>query len=290
VLTNQLARHAPQAYVHLTGQTGRGSEPQSPEEIANYFLDCFDDYRARLDKVGLSLEDVIRGNEVLEYGPGDVPGVALLMYAHGAAAVSCADRFRLVNPSEKNCRVLGCLVEGLAPAARQRARHVFRFDGRPESGLREEAISYRVTGDGLVHERQRYALAYSRAVLEHVNDLAGTFGDMWSALRPGGVGVHEVDLKSHGLHRDTPLDFLCWPERAWRLMHSNKGFPNRWRVDAYRRQIVTYGFEQLLLEPIELADAASITAVRPRLAHQFRELGEEDLSWLSFWMILRRPS
>ncbi len=290
VLTNQLARHAPAAYVRLTGETGRGSEPESAEEIAGYFERCFHDYVARLDAVGISLEAALQGADLLEYGPGDLPGVALLMYARGAARVTCADRFPLVRVSEKNQAVLRILMDRLPPAQRDRAATAFTVAGSPASGFREDAIRYVVTANGCVGQHAAYSLVYSRAVLEHVNDLAATFADMWQALRPGGLAIHEVDLKSHGLHRKDILDFLCWPDWAWSLMYSNKGYPNRWRIDRYRQLAAETGFDVLSLAPDERAPASAIAAVRGELPARFEALTDEDLSCLSFWMVLRRDA
>lgn len=289
MVTNQLARFAPNLYLRLTGQTGRGEEGNSPPEIADYFVRCFEDYRNRLSTLGIRLEYLIHDRDLLEYGPGDLPGVALLMYAYGARSVTCADRFAMVNLSPSNIEVLRLLLMAMPEAQRTRAERAFNTAGRPESGFRPEAVDYVVTPDGCVHQQARYALVYSRAVLEHVNDLEATFRDMNSALTKGGIAIHEVDLKSHGLHRDTPLDFLCWPEWAWSVMHSNKGVPNRLRIDTYRDLIQRVGMGKLSLDVNETASIDDINAARPYLATAFRHLTDEDLSWLSFWMVLNKP-
>src|SRR4029077_4841255 len=103
-----------------------------------------------------------------------------------------------------------------------------------EQALAARRIEYLVRPSGLSGLSGQADLVISRAVLEHVDDLAATFADMASALRPGGIAVHQVDLKSHGLHQRNPLDFLSWPPALWRLMYSHKGVPNRWRVTHYR--------------------------------------------------------
>lgn len=289
-VTNQLASFAPNLYLRLTGQTGRGEGGNTPPEIADYFVRCFEDYRSRLAALGIRLEDAIADGALLEYGPGDLPGVALLMYAHGARSVTCADRFAMVNLSPTNLAVLRLLLAGLPEERRERAAQAFRTAGDPSSGFRPEAIDYLVTPDGCVRQPGRYALVYSRAVLEHVNDLVATFRDIDAALMADGIAIHEIDLKSHGLHRETPLDFLCWPEWAWSVMHSNKGVPNRLRIDRYRDLIQRTGMKQLSFDVNETAPMESITAARPCLARPFRHLSDEDLSWLSFWMVLRKST
>src|SRR5262249_47918394 len=55
VLTNQLARGLPHLYVKLTGQTGRGQKPESVQQIAEYFWQCFHDY---FDILGVPHEQI----------------------------------------------------------------------------------------------------------------------------------------------------------------------------------------------------------------------------------------
>ena len=284
-LTNQLARFAPKLYVRLTGQTGRGSAEESAEEIAAYFRKCFDEYFRVLKVNPEDIPAYLSGKQVLEYGPGDVPGVALLMIAHGAERVTCVDRFPLVALSPKNIEVLQCLLRELQGEARARAASCFRQPGEPVSGLDARRIRYLVRPSGLSGLQAEIDIVMSRAVLEHVNDLDATFRDMFRALRDGGVAIHQVDLKSHGLHRHNPLDFLAWPAPYWHLMYSHKGVPNRWRVDHYRAVLASTGFKSPHLEATLLANEADIQQVRPYLAEPFRNISDHDLSWLGFWLV-----
>lgn len=288
-LTNQIARFAPRTYLNLTAQTGRGAGDDSSREVADYFRRCFDDYRTQLAEHGLAIESLIENAPLLEYGPGDLPGVALLMIAHGAARVTCADRFPMMRLSDKNVAILTDLLDGLEPGQRARAAAAFVRHGEPASGLNPRVIDYLVTADGCTERNGVYRFVYSRAVLEHVNDLDATFRDMHRALRPGGIAIHQVDLKSHGLHSAHRLDFLCWSDRAWSLMHSAKGVPNRWRIDKYRQLVNGGGWQPLGLTARETAESAEVEQVRDCLIERFARLTTEDLRWLSFWLIAAKP-
>lgn len=118
VLSNQLARFAPAAYIQLTRHTGRGEEEQTPAQIADYFIQCCHDYRKQLKLDELEFASFLSGKRVLEYGPGDILGVALLMYAHGAEAVHCFDRFPL---TARRTRIYRSTRSCLARRARTRA-------------------------------------------------------------------------------------------------------------------------------------------------------------------------
>lgn len=288
-LTNQIARYAPALYVRLTGQTGRGADEVHLDMVSDYFQTCFDDYFEQLGVAESERADFLKEKRVLEYGPGDVPGVAILMYAHGASQVVCVDRFPMVRMSPKNVQIVKIMLERLPQPVRGRAEACFRQAARPETGLDPRYVDYLVRPNGLSGLANYVDLIISRAVLEHVNELPATFRDMYAALKPGGIAIHLVDLKSHGLHRENPLDFLNWPTWMWSLMYSEKGVPNRWRVNAYRDAIAQSGLEVVVMRPSLLASPDDVREVRPELAEPFRNLSDEDLSWLGFWLVCRKP-
>ena len=288
-LTNQFARYAPALYVKITGQTGRGADEIHLDTVVDYFQKCFDEYFEHLGISQSESNDFLTGKRILEYGPGDVPGVAILMVANGAEQVVCVDRFPLVRMPLKNIEIVKLMLERLPYKARQRANLCFRQPGHPETGFNPQYIDYLVRPSGLSGFCAETDLVLSRAVLEHVNDLSASFGDMYAALKPGGLAIHLVDLKSHGLHRVNPLDFLQWPDWLWSLMYSAKGVPNRLRVNTYREAGSQSGFDIVVLEPTLRALMKDIEAVRPKLATRFKDLSDEDLACLGFWLICRKP-
>lgn len=288
VLTNQLARFTPQLYVKLTHETGRGDGKDDPVETADYFLRCFDDYRQQLGLDRGQVEDFLKGKAVLEYGPGDVLGVALLMYAHGAGFVQCVDRFPLERASAKNISIYREILDRLDPGQRDRASRAFNDFGEPESGFDPRRVKYSVTENGLINAQGLYDLVISRAVLEHVNRLEMTMGDMANALRADGIAIHKVDLKSHGMDRYQAFDFLTWPEPIYRLMNSHKGNPNRWRVDKYKELVGRHGLRFRSLSHTGQLEPEKIVRIRPKLAACFRDIPTDELSWLGFWMVLER--
>ncbi|MFD0740492.1 methyltransferase domain-containing protein [Lysobacter koreensis] len=289
VATNQLARFAPKLYLNLSHETGRGEEDSSDaSQNAEYFRRCFDDYRHRLGFDVAQFEAFLRGKAVLEYGPGDVLGVALLLYAHGADYVHCVDRFAREKATAKNIQTYKELLDGLEPAQRKRADGAFNDFGDPASGFNPNRVRYSVTRDGLIGEKNAYDVVMSRSVLEHVNCLDKTIGDMAATLRPDGIAIHKVDLKSHNLDRYLPFDFLTWPESIYQLMHSHKGRPNRWRVDKYKEVVGRSGLRFRTLVDTGRLEADKIERIRPKLAATFRDVPTDELSWLGFWMVLER--
>ena len=285
-LSNQLARFAPKLYVNLTHQTGRGKKEGEALQVANYFIECFHDYRKCLNLNEEDFEYFLREKVVLEYGPGDILGMALLFYANGAESVHCVDRFPLSRLSKKNVEVYVHLLNLLDDEKRERAENAFKEKGNPESGFDEKAISYKVMRNGLSELNNKYDLIISRAVLEHVNDLKKTMLDIKCSMKVEGVSLHQVDLKSHGLDRYTDFDFLTWPKFIYDIMYSHKGFPNRFRVNAYREFAEKSGLKVKQLTPIGRLNQEKLDRIYLKVAKEFRPISPEELSWLGFWIYL----
>ena len=288
VITDQVAYLAPQLYMKLTGETGRGAQTQSAQQTADYFASCFFDYFDTMKIEKDDIEPYLLGKNVLEYGPGDIPGVGLLMLAYGAESVTCVDRFPLCAFSSHNVEILQKIMANLPPHMRLRAERCFAQRGKITSGFDTRRLRYLVHPYGLSGAHHNADLIISRAVLEHVNDLSATFADMHDALRDGGMAVHEVDLRSHGLHCQNPLDFLTWPQRLWSWMYRHKGYVNRWRVDRYREVIRENSLKVVMMTPLQVIEKTVVEEVRPYLPSPFCDISDEDLSWLTFRLICQK--
>lgn len=286
-LSNQIAIVAPKLYVNLTHQTGRGNEEQeNSAQIADYFFHCFQDYREQLGLDSEEFSEYLKNKHILEYGPGDILGVALLLYAFGADKMVCIDRFPLSKITDKNIRVYQHILNSLHGDARARAEQAFNETGKIQSGFNPRYIDYKVTKNGLSGDHSAYDLIISRAVLEHVNSLEATMLDIKNGLKSGGISIHEVDLKSHGLDRYTTLDFLTWPTSIYKLMYSHKGFPNRWRIDQYKKLANDSNLSIKKLIPTASAEKEKVRTIYPKVAKEFSQITPEEMSWLGFWMVL----
>lgn len=285
IATNQVARFAPGLYIKLTGQTGRGdSSTETAADIAQYFSQCLDEYLDTLSIPQGERASFLQDKVVLEYGPGDIPGVALLLVAYGARKVYCVDRFPLVSISSKNLDVIHQLANMLSESERQRFDQCFKNQKVPEEGFNSDRIEYLVRPNGASGLQSEVDIVLSRAVLEHVNDLDTTFDDMVQAMKPGALAVHQVDLRSHGLHVSNPLDFLSPPNWLWQLMHSHKGVPNRWRADRYEQIIQRIDVELIAFKPTVLFDQSLVSSIRRAFATPFRLVSDEQLAWQGFWL------
>jgi hypothetical protein len=123
IATNQLARYAPALYVRATRQTGRGApETETAEEVARYFIECVHDYFSVLGVDRSAGGAFLAGKTVLEYGPGDLPGVALMFVAMTGEKAYCLKHFPMLAVTPKNGRIIQCLIDALPPATADRSR------------------------------------------------------------------------------------------------------------------------------------------------------------------------
>ena len=286
LISNQLAKYAPETYTKLTHQTGRGSGEEHPTEIAEYFIKCFHDYRLQIGLDENNFINFLKEKNILEYGPGDILGVAFLMYAYGAKKVDCVDSFPLARVSDKSINVYEILLNSIDKDKRDRASKAFNIKDDPKSGFNTDMINYCIKKDGLSGGHNQYDLVISRAVLEHVNNLEKIFKDIKEAMKDNGLSIHQVDLKSHGLDRYTEFDFLAWPGCLYNLMYSYKGFPNRWRVNKYIELANAFDLKIKHISPTDIIDMEKLDIVYPKLRPEFRVIPREQLSWLGFWIHL----
>ena len=142
-LTNLLALFP--FYLRIGNRSGRARADEQPEVVAAYFNSCVTDYLRELGVDG----SFLRGKRVLEYGPGDTLGAALMLYAHGAESVHSIDHFPIHRITARSTAIYRAILDTLSGEARARAESAFVKPGNPESGLDPAKIEYRVTRHGV---------------------------------------------------------------------------------------------------------------------------------------------
>ncbi len=242
---------------------------------------------------------------VVEIGPGDNFGVALCLLAGGAAEVHAIDRYVPKRDDAAQRRIYEALAARPGFAA--------LFDGPPD----ERTIRGLRYHPGTPAERffrdapARFDAIVSRAVLEHLYDPLAALDDMARALNPGGLMIHRIDLRDHGMFTGRhPLTFLTIPPWLYRRMTRGSGRPNRVLMPAYRDWLKRSGLDGSLrvsrlagiadeIEPIsiEALDPAlkaraigMMRTIRPKLAAPFRALDDDALMVSGVVLVARKPA
>jgi len=230
---------------------------------------------------------------VAEIGPGDNFGVALLLLGGGADAVHAIDRYRPRRDAAAQARIYQVLA----------GRHDLAacFDGPPsERAIRGLTYHPGRAAESFFRETEiTFDAVLSRAVLEHLYDPLAALDDMAARLNPGGIMVHRIDLRDHGMFAGRhPLTFLTVPDGIYRAMTRGAGRPNRVLLPAWRdwldRSGLTGALRVTRLAGVagEVAPAtwddldralrdqalATVAQIRPRLADSLRAFDDRDLA------------
>ena len=249
---------------------------------------------------------------VLEIGPGVNLGALFTFAASGAraAGVDVAPLPRPPNGFYEALRDYLFAVEGFAWwrsfAERQPGRVEFpSVSSFPSASDLLASIDYRssVSSDSLPFPGGTFDLVYSIAALEHVPEPERTVAEIARVLAPGGLAIHEIDLKHHG--SEDPLRFLEFSDEEWRRRATPYGtdlslrtildggfsgevFCNRLRSADWKRLFESAGLAVERMEPVIVLD---VSAVRPeRLLNRFQALPMEELTVLTIRVVGRKAA
>lgn len=251
-------------------------------------------------------------HSVLELGPGVNVGALFCFVASGVERAAGVDVAPLPDAPPgfyENLRDYLMSVEGFAwwRAWTAQFSNLASFPPiatYPESSAMLAKIDHRagLTSHTLPFGEQEFDVVYSVAVLEHVVEPSSLLSEVRRVLKPGGVGIHEIDLKHHGSL--DPLKFLEWGDVEWRALTRPYGidvslggilsggfigeiFCNRLRQPDWVHAFVTAGFSIEAVEPLVVLNAVE---VRPeRFTPHFRHYSLEDLRTLAVRVVVRRP-
>lgn len=163
-------------------------------------------------------------------------------------------------------RLHACLDEARLEAIRAALR------GEKNTGV---DIDYRAPWtDAGVIEPDTIDMAFSQAVLEHVDDLPETYDALYRWLKPGGFASHEISFVSHKL---TPEWNGHWAisRPVWRLIRGRRPYLlNREPASTHTALIGRSGLE--IVNAVRVKARSDVD--RAHLASPFKGMSEEDLT------------
>lgn len=291
------------------GDSGSTHLNSSVEDSVEYIRRVYEDYF----RYGSEHEDGLAGKRILEIGPGDSVGLALLLAAAGAEQVVGVDAFDSVRDEAYHRQVVRALRATVPPAARP------RFDEAcdPDSGRLNPDRVLSVTGVRLEEAesklgRESFDWIVSRAVLEETRNAGESMRVIDRLLRPGGAMTHKIDLRDYGLFSGRgfhPLESYTIPAWIYPWMSNHSWIPNRAPLSAYRNALEDLGYEvgihythltgveqELIPHPAQLPEGPQLDRarqlaadIRPRLANGFRGLPDEDLVVAGVFLNAKKP-
>jgi hypothetical protein len=252
---------------------------------------------------------------VAELGPGGSLGVGLAALLSGADTYYALDIVKY-SKIESNLDLLDGLVElfgnrtpvstgyagdSLQPPvfphhiltdellaetlAESRLADIRRAIAAPDGRSGPITIEYTVPwSDPAVIRRHEVDLIVSYSVLEHVDDLPGTYDAFAQWLRPGGRMSHSVDFRSHF---DTKAWNSHWQysEPVWKLIVGKKPFLiNRQPYSVHIAEMKERGFEI-----IREWQKRELGLPREALAARWRNVSEDDYTCIEAIIQARLP-
>lgn len=243
-----------------------------------------------------------RPARVCEIGPGDSLGTGILFFSDGAESVTFVDRFSIQPPATEK--------EVWAELFRRHAAALAPRFGSPKAVRAAIEVVDDVFAEKFFTETGvRFDFICSNAVLEHLDDPLLALTRMYDALAPGGVMVHIVDLRNHGLFiRYDPLFWLETPTWLHRKFRRHSAKPNRVMLHAYKlwardrsgveffvRELVGMGRDfggarEVDLPPEDLAGACDrIACRRHKFAKPHCDEPVTDLAVSVFILVVSKP-
>jgi hypothetical protein len=123
-------------------------------------------------------------------------------------------------------------------------------------------------------ERASIDLLISQAVLEHIDQLPGTYRAMRLWIKPDGFMSHGIDFRAHSTARFWNGHW-SYSDAVWKLIRGRRSYLlNREPYSTHMRLLAENGFTTVGIVPTKAAPIIS----REQLAPRFRELTDDDLT------------
>ena len=251
---------------------------------------------------------------VLEIGPGSSLGALTCFLAAGASSAAGVDVEPLHGDRTEFYRELGrhlAVVGGFGwwrnfsttNETKHRLTYPATWDAVDVVELARR-VDYRAPQPShvLPFEGGAFDLVYSVAAMEHIERVPETLAEVRRVLAPGGLTIHEIDLRQHGPSDDL-LRLLRWtPEdyaKRTQQYGGGKGidsiiegswtgevYCNRLRMSDWRDEFERSGLQVVALESLCDVDAASIDV--SKLAQPFAAKPIDDLRAVMIRVVARK--
>jgi len=231
----------------------------------------------------------IKNKIVLEIGPGNSLAIGLMLLACGARKVYFVDRFKHLFWDDEDIafhkKILKKIEEKKFPFSSLVNKSI-TFTPNGSINFEPNRIEY-LSADVASLPLNNCSIDYvfSIAVLEHVHKIKKAINEISRVTKPGGIGIHEIDLRDH-FFQAAPLRLLQYPNWLWNLMTWNRpGYTNRLRVsdylDLFRK--ANFKIKKWIAMKKYKGNIAEV-----KLNNKFKTYPQDELRILTFWILLRK--
>lgn len=237
----------------------------------------------------VTIEDKI----LLELGPGDDLGVALLALASGAKRYFSLDKHALAAASpqtfydtllqdiRKNLSTHTSIIQKLEET------HALPLQAQSEQDF---PIQYRCDGDfdPRVFPPHSVDIIFSQAAFEHFDNVRELFSRLENVTRSGTVLIAEVDLKTHTrfIRDRDPLNIYRYGDWLYGALKFS-GSPNRLRPFEYKNILEESGWTDIEIFPLKTLLQADLKQTASSLAKKFRH-EKNEMEILEFMLCAKK--
>jgi SAM-dependent methyltransferase len=260
---------------------------RSDEQLGSdvrYVFDVLNSYRRALDHLKLSLD----GLSIVEIGPGSDFGAQLILASMGAK-ITLADKFLTRFDPDYHPNLYAEVANQWEGPKNELVAAI--SGGHEATSLRlltEQAENMKSIADASTD------FIYSNAVLEHIADVRAATSELARISKPGGIGMHQIDLRDHR-DVDRPLEHLVTREEQFQDSAPKIAYDygNRLRVIEFRAFFEAVGFTVTEDHVTNFAQPAYLVEALPRIRSSnslYRFWPEEDLRRVGGLLFMRREA
>lgn len=278
-----------------TSSTGITHTKKKLNESINYIKSVFDDYI----KYGNLDFNRIKGKKILEIGPGDNFGVALLFLAYGAKKVVLLDKYYAKRDDIQHIKIYKKLIDGLTVEQKDRVKSAINIaNNKIKINKNKIELIY-----GISIEKFNYPIKFdliiSRAVLMLVYHVDEAFKKLDRLTVKRSKQIHKIDFRDLNIFStySHPLTFLTIPSIIWNQMSYFSNLPNRKLINYYKKKMIELNYNYKIyithignkkeFKPHKLeiiknkdyneSDINVIEIIRPKLSKEFKKLSDKEL-------------
>lgn len=242
---------------------------------------------------------------ILELGPGDnLMTSALWMLEKRVSKITLLDKYqgRYIHSADYHKNLID-LIKTIKFLPRDNFNNYYPFDetdiNRLEATIRinrknkieldTNRIIYQTIDDfsQIPFDNNSFDYIYSHATLEHHENPDLSIKEMFRVLNPGGLMVHQIDMRDHRYFEKDPYRFLEISTEEWKLENGKYIYPlNQWRYPHYKNSFKSNGF--LIIEECKSRREEEKTK-GIKFASEFALLPRDELLITGITFILRKP-
>lgn len=203
-----------------------GIETRSPVDAVNR-------YEAALAERDISLT----GKRMIDFGYGGNFATGVELLRRGASQVILCDKY--APPDDERNRTL----------LPEYSKWLIERDGHvcPKSGSMT-LLQGDIRDAAREHTLEPVDIILSSSVYEHLDDVSGITRALCDLTKPGGVGLHYIDLRDH--YFKLPFEMLAYSPSVWERWLNPTSNLNRFRMWDYRRIFNQY-YKQVEMRILE---------------------------------------